>query len=228
MRLLLRSGASPDLPNNNGKTPLNIARERGYHLCEELVSLWKLLNQESHQFKLTFFYSYFTLLPVKRPCLKMSTLTGIFPTMMDPQISLMRRHLKTIHEPWTELQTRKALGQCLSLPQQTQVQLTQMSCRLVTTDPRAQHLTGLDPTHLTAGTVQGHIVTLSCHHHHHLSQRNPQYVSFQKMCALLYSGCKETKNVDIYLPLKTILSWKLASCSDDSWSWGFSFCLVAC
>ena len=99
MRLLLRSGASPDLPNNNGKTPLNIARERGYHLCEELVSLWKLLNQESHQFKLTFFYSYFTLLPVKRPCLKMSTLTGIFPTMMDPQISLMRRHLKTIHEP---------------------------------------------------------------------------------------------------------------------------------
>ena len=38
MRLLLRSGASPDLPNNNGKTPLSIARERGYHLCEELVS----------------------------------------------------------------------------------------------------------------------------------------------------------------------------------------------
>ena len=38
MRLLLRSGAAPDLPNNNGKTPLNIARERGYHLCEELVS----------------------------------------------------------------------------------------------------------------------------------------------------------------------------------------------
>ena len=38
LRLLLRSGASPDLPNNNGKTPLSIARERGYHLCEELVS----------------------------------------------------------------------------------------------------------------------------------------------------------------------------------------------
>lgn len=37
MRLLLRSGASADLPNNNGKTPLNIARERGYHLCEELL-----------------------------------------------------------------------------------------------------------------------------------------------------------------------------------------------
>merc|ERR1711963_363830 len=37
MRLLLRSGASPDLPNNNGKTPLSIARERGYHLCEELL-----------------------------------------------------------------------------------------------------------------------------------------------------------------------------------------------
>jgi ankyrin repeat protein len=37
MRLLLRSGASPDLANNNGKTPLSIAKERGYHLCEELV-----------------------------------------------------------------------------------------------------------------------------------------------------------------------------------------------
>merc|ERR1719323_390128 len=37
MRLLLRSGASADLPNNNGKTPLNIARERGYHLCKELL-----------------------------------------------------------------------------------------------------------------------------------------------------------------------------------------------
>ena len=38
MRLLLRSGAAADLQNNNGKTPLSIARERGYHLCEELVS----------------------------------------------------------------------------------------------------------------------------------------------------------------------------------------------
>jgi len=37
MRLLLRSGASPDVQNNNGKTPLSIARERGYHLCEELL-----------------------------------------------------------------------------------------------------------------------------------------------------------------------------------------------
>ena len=37
MRLLLRSGASPDLANNNGKTPLSIAKERGYLLCEELV-----------------------------------------------------------------------------------------------------------------------------------------------------------------------------------------------
>ncbi|XP_023349481.1 arf-GAP with SH3 domain, ANK repeat and PH domain-containing protein 2 [Eurytemora carolleeae] len=36
MRLLLRSGAAADLPNNNGKTPLSIARERGYKLCEEL------------------------------------------------------------------------------------------------------------------------------------------------------------------------------------------------
>jgi len=37
MRLLLRSGASPDVQNNNGKTPLSISRERGYHLCEELL-----------------------------------------------------------------------------------------------------------------------------------------------------------------------------------------------
>ena len=41
MRLLLRSGAAADLPNNNGKTPLSIARERGYKLCEELVSNYK-------------------------------------------------------------------------------------------------------------------------------------------------------------------------------------------
>merc|ERR1719187_1279389 len=38
MRLLLRSGASPDVQNNNGKTPLSIARERSHHLCEELLS----------------------------------------------------------------------------------------------------------------------------------------------------------------------------------------------
>ena len=38
MRLLLRSGAVADVQNNNGKTPLSIAKERGYHLCEELVS----------------------------------------------------------------------------------------------------------------------------------------------------------------------------------------------
>ena len=37
MRLLLRSGAVADVQNNNGKTPLSIAKERGYHLCEELV-----------------------------------------------------------------------------------------------------------------------------------------------------------------------------------------------
>ena len=51
--LLLRSGASADLPNNNGKTPLNIARERGYHLCEELVS--GLFPQFSHHINLTHF-----------------------------------------------------------------------------------------------------------------------------------------------------------------------------
>merc|ERR1719220_2374333 len=37
MRLLLRSGAVADVQNNNGKTPLSIAKERGYHLCEELL-----------------------------------------------------------------------------------------------------------------------------------------------------------------------------------------------
>ena len=39
MRLLLRSGAVADVQNNNGKTPLSIAKERGYHLCEELVRI---------------------------------------------------------------------------------------------------------------------------------------------------------------------------------------------
>jgi Arf-GAP/SH3 domain/ANK repeat/PH domain-containing protein len=37
MRLLLRSGANADVQNNNGKTPLGIARERSHHLCEELL-----------------------------------------------------------------------------------------------------------------------------------------------------------------------------------------------
>lgn len=37
MRLLLRSGSVADVQNNNGKTPLSIAKERGYHLCEELL-----------------------------------------------------------------------------------------------------------------------------------------------------------------------------------------------
>ena len=37
MRLLLRSGANPGMENNNGKTPLSIAKERGHTLCEEMV-----------------------------------------------------------------------------------------------------------------------------------------------------------------------------------------------
>ena len=37
MRLLLRSGANPGMENNNGKTPLSIAKERGHALCEEMV-----------------------------------------------------------------------------------------------------------------------------------------------------------------------------------------------
>lgn len=39
MRLLLRSGANPQVENNNGKTPIDIAKERGHALCEEMV--WK-------------------------------------------------------------------------------------------------------------------------------------------------------------------------------------------
>jgi Arf-GAP/SH3 domain/ANK repeat/PH domain-containing protein len=38
MRLLLRSGATPTVENNNGKTPVDIAKERGNHVCEEMVS----------------------------------------------------------------------------------------------------------------------------------------------------------------------------------------------
>ena len=38
MRLLLRSGANASVENNNGKSPLSIAKERNHHLCEEMVS----------------------------------------------------------------------------------------------------------------------------------------------------------------------------------------------
>ena len=38
MRLLLRSGANPCVENNNGKTPIDISKERGHGLCEEMVS----------------------------------------------------------------------------------------------------------------------------------------------------------------------------------------------
>ena len=39
MKLLLRRGADPLLRNAVGKTPLDIAQERGHHTCEELVSI---------------------------------------------------------------------------------------------------------------------------------------------------------------------------------------------
>jgi len=37
MRLLLRSGANASVENNNGKSPLAIAKERNHHLCEEML-----------------------------------------------------------------------------------------------------------------------------------------------------------------------------------------------
>ena len=37
MRLLLRSGGNPNIENNNAKTPLDIAKERGHKLCEEML-----------------------------------------------------------------------------------------------------------------------------------------------------------------------------------------------
>jgi Arf-GAP/SH3 domain/ANK repeat/PH domain-containing protein len=38
MKLLLRSGADPLLKNQDDKTPLELAHERGNENCEELVS----------------------------------------------------------------------------------------------------------------------------------------------------------------------------------------------
>ena len=37
MRLLLRSGANASTENNNGKSPLSIAKERNHQFCEEMV-----------------------------------------------------------------------------------------------------------------------------------------------------------------------------------------------
>ena len=37
MRLLLRSGADPAVENKNGKTPVDIAKERSHRECEEMV-----------------------------------------------------------------------------------------------------------------------------------------------------------------------------------------------
>jgi len=44
MRLLLRSGADPGLENKNGKTPIIIAQEKGFELCEDLVCSKYLFN----------------------------------------------------------------------------------------------------------------------------------------------------------------------------------------
>ena len=41
MRLLLRSGANPALENNNGKTPLDVAKERNHRGCEDMVQKTK-------------------------------------------------------------------------------------------------------------------------------------------------------------------------------------------
>lgn len=37
MKLLLRSGANPQIENREGKTPLDIAKEKEHHICAELV-----------------------------------------------------------------------------------------------------------------------------------------------------------------------------------------------
>ena len=70
MRLLLRSGANPCVENNNGKTPIDIAKERGHHLCEEMVRIYifnsvltvKMPRREG------FVNSLLRVPPVYRPC----------------------------------------------------------------------------------------------------------------------------------------------------------------
>lgn len=42
MKLLLRSGADPTIRNAQVKTSLDIAKEKGHHTCEELVSKMKV------------------------------------------------------------------------------------------------------------------------------------------------------------------------------------------
>lgn len=39
MKILLRSGANPNIENSQRKTPMDIAKEKGFSLCEELVSI---------------------------------------------------------------------------------------------------------------------------------------------------------------------------------------------
>lgn len=37
MKLLLRSGANPQIENSEGKTPMDVSREKGFHICTELL-----------------------------------------------------------------------------------------------------------------------------------------------------------------------------------------------
>jgi lipopolysaccharide biosynthesis protein len=63
MRLLLRAGANASVENNNGKSPLAIAKERNHHLCEEMVSYF-------YSFKggiiSDFFFAFWLKSPKKR------------------------------------------------------------------------------------------------------------------------------------------------------------------
>ncbi|XP_023234097.1 arfGAP with SH3 domain, ANK repeat and PH domain-containing protein-like isoform X2 [Centruroides sculpturatus] len=37
MKLLLRSGANPQIENSEGKTPMDVSKEKGFHICMELL-----------------------------------------------------------------------------------------------------------------------------------------------------------------------------------------------
>jgi ankyrin repeat protein len=100
MRLLLRSGASPDLANNNGKTPLSIAKERGYHLCEELV------RAKTQQIFLHFFAEKTYLIKNQKEKIK-------FPVSFEEEISLKyffknESHLFFFIFSWITLQFKMA------------------------------------------------------------------------------------------------------------------------
>ena len=62
MRLLLRAGANASVENNNGKSPLAIAKERNHHLCEEMVSYFYSFKSGSIS---EFFFLFGSNLPKK-------------------------------------------------------------------------------------------------------------------------------------------------------------------